>query len=119
MPRDQRRRPGTVENEKDEGDALLSEPLAEKLWQKDVARAVLFLASDDTAAIRGTTLGSSAAITAPLRRRRPHSGLIALSSKNSGGGGGMKPSFRRSNSSEPPSTKSVLFAPESSIDELR
>ncbi|MET0619377.1 MAG: SDR family NAD(P)-dependent oxidoreductase [Thermoanaerobaculia bacterium] len=48
--------PGTVENKKDEGDALHQEPLAEKLWPRDVARAVLFLASDDAAAITGTAL---------------------------------------------------------------
>ncbi len=48
--------PGTVENKKDEGDALHEEPLAEKLWPRDVARAVLFLASDDAAAITGTAL---------------------------------------------------------------
>jgi 2-hydroxycyclohexanecarboxyl-CoA dehydrogenase len=48
--------PGTVENKKDEGDALHAEPLAEKLWPRDVARAVLFLASDDAAAITGTAL---------------------------------------------------------------
>ena len=48
--------PGTVENKKDEGDALHTEPLAEKLWPRDVARAVLFLASDDAAAITGTVL---------------------------------------------------------------
>jgi 2-hydroxycyclohexanecarboxyl-CoA dehydrogenase len=48
--------PGTVENKKDEGEALHAEPLAEKLWPKDVARAVLFLASDDAAAITGTAL---------------------------------------------------------------
>ena len=48
--------PGSVENKKDEGDALHAEPLAEKLWPKDVARAVVFLASDDAAAITGTTL---------------------------------------------------------------
>jgi len=48
--------PGTVENKKDEGDALHQEPLAEKLWPRDVARAVLFLASDDAAAITGTVL---------------------------------------------------------------
>jgi 2-hydroxycyclohexanecarboxyl-CoA dehydrogenase len=48
--------PGTVENKKDEGDALHSEPLAEKLWPRDVARAVLFLASDDAAGITGATL---------------------------------------------------------------
>ena len=48
--------PGTVENKKDEGDALHEEPLAEKLWPRDIAKAVLFLASDDAAAITGTTL---------------------------------------------------------------
>ena len=48
--------PGTVENKKDEGDSLHTEPLAEKLWPRDVAKAVLFLASDDAAAITGTTL---------------------------------------------------------------
>ncbi len=48
--------PGTVENKKDEGEALHTEPLAEKLWPRDVARAVLFLASDDAAAITGTAL---------------------------------------------------------------
>ena len=48
--------PGTVENKKEEGDALHAEPLAEKLWPRDVARAVLFLASDDAAAITGTAL---------------------------------------------------------------
>ncbi len=48
--------PGTVENKKDEGDALHAEPLAEKLWPKDVARAVLFLASDDAAGITGAVL---------------------------------------------------------------
>jgi len=48
--------PGTVENKKDEGDALHEEPLAEKLWPRDVARAVLFLASDDAAGITGAVL---------------------------------------------------------------
>ena len=48
--------PGTVENKKEEGDALHTEPLAEKLWPRDIAKAVLFLASDDAAAITGTTL---------------------------------------------------------------
>ncbi len=48
--------PGTVENKLDEGGGLHSAPLAEKLWPRDVARAVLFLASDDAAAITGTTL---------------------------------------------------------------
>jgi NAD(P)-dependent dehydrogenase (short-subunit alcohol dehydrogenase family) len=48
--------PGTVENKKDEGGGLHSEPLAEKLWPRDVARAVLFLASDEAAAITGTAL---------------------------------------------------------------
>jgi NAD(P)-dependent dehydrogenase (short-subunit alcohol dehydrogenase family) len=48
--------PGTVENKKDEGDAVHAEPLAEKLWPRDVARAVLFLASDDAAGITGAVL---------------------------------------------------------------
>jgi 3-oxoacyl-[acyl-carrier protein] reductase len=48
--------PGTVENRKDEGDAVHAEPLSEKLWPRDVARAVLFLASDEAAAITGATL---------------------------------------------------------------
>jgi NAD(P)-dependent dehydrogenase (short-subunit alcohol dehydrogenase family) len=33
-----------------------AEPLAEKLWPRDVARAVLFLASDDAAGITGAAL---------------------------------------------------------------
>jgi 2-hydroxycyclohexanecarboxyl-CoA dehydrogenase len=48
--------PGTVENKKDEGESLHVEPLAEKLWPRDVAKAVLFLASDDAAGITGTAL---------------------------------------------------------------
>jgi NAD(P)-dependent dehydrogenase (short-subunit alcohol dehydrogenase family) len=48
--------PGTVENRKDEGEAVHAEPLAEKLWPRDVARAVLFLASDDAAGITGAAL---------------------------------------------------------------
>jgi NAD(P)-dependent dehydrogenase (short-subunit alcohol dehydrogenase family) len=48
--------PGTVENRKDEGAGEHVEPLAEKLWPRDIAKAVLFLASDDAAAITGTTL---------------------------------------------------------------
>ena len=48
--------PGTVENRKDEGAGEHAEPLAEKLWPRDVARAVLFLASDDAAGITGTAL---------------------------------------------------------------
>ena len=49
--------PGTVENRVDEtGAADRSEPLAEKLWPRDVARTVLFLASDDAAAITGAAL---------------------------------------------------------------
>jgi NAD(P)-dependent dehydrogenase (short-subunit alcohol dehydrogenase family) len=48
--------PGTVENKKDEGAGEHTEPLAEKLWPRDIAKAVLFLASDDAAAITGTTL---------------------------------------------------------------
>jgi NAD(P)-dependent dehydrogenase (short-subunit alcohol dehydrogenase family) len=49
--------PGTVENKLDETDAAdRAEPLAEKLWPRDVARTVLFLASDDAAAITGAAL---------------------------------------------------------------
>jgi NAD(P)-dependent dehydrogenase (short-subunit alcohol dehydrogenase family) len=49
--------PGTVENKLDETDAAdRMEPLAEKLWPRDVARTVLFLASDDAAAITGAAL---------------------------------------------------------------
>jgi NAD(P)-dependent dehydrogenase (short-subunit alcohol dehydrogenase family) len=49
--------PGTVENKVDEtGREDRRAPLAEKLWPRDVARAVLFLASDDAAAITGATL---------------------------------------------------------------
>ncbi len=48
--------PGTVENKKEEGAAEHAEPLAEKLWPRDVARAVLFLASDDAAGITGAAL---------------------------------------------------------------
>jgi NAD(P)-dependent dehydrogenase (short-subunit alcohol dehydrogenase family) len=49
--------PGTVENKLDEsGSADRSAPLLEKLWPRDVAKAVLFLASDDAAGITGTAL---------------------------------------------------------------
>jgi NAD(P)-dependent dehydrogenase (short-subunit alcohol dehydrogenase family) len=49
--------PGTVENKLDEvGAADRAEPLAEKLWPRDVARTVLFLASEDAAAITGAAL---------------------------------------------------------------
>jgi len=48
--------PGTVENRKDEGEGIHAAPLAEKLWPRDVARAVLFLASDDAAGITGAAL---------------------------------------------------------------
>jgi NAD(P)-dependent dehydrogenase (short-subunit alcohol dehydrogenase family) len=48
--------PGTVENRKDEGEGIHNEPLAEKLWPRDVAKAVLFLASDDAAGITGAAL---------------------------------------------------------------
>lgn len=49
--------PGTVENRLEETDAPSREqPLAEKLWPRDVARTVLFLASDDAAAITGAAL---------------------------------------------------------------
>jgi NAD(P)-dependent dehydrogenase (short-subunit alcohol dehydrogenase family) len=48
--------PGTVENRKEEGEAEHAAPLAEKLWPRDVANAVLFLASEDAAAITGAAL---------------------------------------------------------------
>ena len=49
--------PGAVENRLDEtGAADRAAPLAEKLWPRDVARTVLFLASDDAAAITGAAL---------------------------------------------------------------
>jgi len=49
--------PGSVENRIDEtGAANRKAPLLEKLWPRDVARTVLFLASDDAAAITGVAL---------------------------------------------------------------
>jgi 2-hydroxycyclohexanecarboxyl-CoA dehydrogenase len=49
--------PGAVENKLDETGAADRElPLVEKLWPRDVARTVLFLASDDAAAITGAAL---------------------------------------------------------------
>ncbi|MFN2386525.1 MAG: SDR family NAD(P)-dependent oxidoreductase [Thermoanaerobaculia bacterium] len=49
--------PGTVENRIDEsGAAERSAPLSEKLLPRDVARTVMFLASDDAAAITGVAL---------------------------------------------------------------
>jgi len=49
--------PGSVENKLDEmGAAERKEPLQEKLWPRDVAKTVLFLASDDAAAITGVAL---------------------------------------------------------------
>jgi NAD(P)-dependent dehydrogenase (short-subunit alcohol dehydrogenase family) len=49
--------PGTVETRLDEeGAPSRDAPLAEKLWPRDVARTVLFLASDDAAAITGAAL---------------------------------------------------------------
>lgn len=49
--------PGTVENRMEEAGApSRAKPLAEKLWPRDVARTVLFLASDDAAAITGAAL---------------------------------------------------------------
>jgi NAD(P)-dependent dehydrogenase (short-subunit alcohol dehydrogenase family) len=49
--------PGTVENKLDETDAAdRDSPLAQKLWPRDVAKTILFLASDDAAAISGATL---------------------------------------------------------------
>jgi 3-oxoacyl-[acyl-carrier protein] reductase len=49
--------PGTVENKLDESTAAdRAAPLSEKLWPRDVAKAVLFLASDDAAGITGAAL---------------------------------------------------------------
>jgi len=49
--------PGTVDNRaEEEGTAERAAPLAEKLWPRDVAKAVLFLASDDAAGITGAAL---------------------------------------------------------------
>ena len=49
--------PGTVETKLDEiGAASRAAPLAEKLWPRDVAKAVIFLASDDAAGITGAAL---------------------------------------------------------------
>lgn len=49
--------PGTVENNLDEsGAADRAAPLSEKLWPRDVAKAVLFLASNDAAGITGAAL---------------------------------------------------------------
>lgn len=49
--------PGTVETKLDErGAADRAAPLSEKLWPRDVAKAVLFLASDEAAGITGATL---------------------------------------------------------------
>ena len=49
--------PGAVENRlEEEGTATRRAPLSEKLWPRDVARTVVFLASDDAAAITGVAL---------------------------------------------------------------
>jgi NAD(P)-dependent dehydrogenase (short-subunit alcohol dehydrogenase family) len=49
--------PGSVENKVDEsGAADRAAPLVEKLWPRDVAKAVLFLASDEAAGITGAAL---------------------------------------------------------------
>ena len=49
--------PGTVDNRIDEtAEVNRSSPLSQKLWPRDVARAVLFLASDDAAGITGSAL---------------------------------------------------------------
>ena len=49
--------PGSVESRVEESDASLrGSPLEEKLWPRDVAGTVLFLASDDAAAITGSAL---------------------------------------------------------------
>ncbi|MEP7132328.1 MAG: SDR family NAD(P)-dependent oxidoreductase [Acidobacteriota bacterium] len=49
--------PGAVDNKIDEtADVDRSSPLSQKLWPRDVARTVLFLASDDAAGITGAAL---------------------------------------------------------------
>ena len=49
--------PGAVDNRIDEtADIDRSSPLSQKLWPRDVARTVLFLASDDAAGITGAAL---------------------------------------------------------------
>jgi NAD(P)-dependent dehydrogenase (short-subunit alcohol dehydrogenase family) len=49
--------PGAVDNRIDEtADVARSSPLSQKLWPRDVARTVLFLASDDAAGITGAAL---------------------------------------------------------------
>ena len=48
--------PGAVENRLEEPQDGERAPLLEKLWPRDVAGTVLFLASDDAAAITGATL---------------------------------------------------------------
>ncbi len=49
--------PGAVDNKIDEtADVDRSLPLSQKLWPRDVARTVLFLASDDAAGITGAAL---------------------------------------------------------------
>ncbi len=49
--------PGAVDNRTDEtADVDRSSPLSQKLWPSDVARTVLFLASDDAAGITGAAL---------------------------------------------------------------
>ena len=54
--RRQRRLPRHGREQEGRGRRLHAEPLAEKLWPRDIARAVLFLASDDAAGITGTAL---------------------------------------------------------------
>jgi NAD(P)-dependent dehydrogenase (short-subunit alcohol dehydrogenase family) len=49
--------PGAVDNKTDEtAEVDRSLPLSQKLWPRDVARTVLFLASDDAAGITGAAL---------------------------------------------------------------
>ncbi|MEO8431647.1 MAG: SDR family NAD(P)-dependent oxidoreductase [Acidobacteriota bacterium] len=49
--------PGAVDNRTDEtADVDRSSPLSQKLWPSDVARTVLYLASDDAAGITGAAL---------------------------------------------------------------
>ena len=48
--------PGAVDKQADESETSERSPLAEKLLPRDVAQTVLFLASDDAAAITGSAL---------------------------------------------------------------
>jgi len=49
--------PGAVDNRIDEtADVDRSSPLSQKLWPSDVAKTVLYLASDEAAGITGAAL---------------------------------------------------------------